>query len=64
MTTLVSSDDRDELRPHEAAALLGVPSREIYRLIDQHELAAYRRDQRIVIPRSAVEQLKAQRSPR
>ncbi len=63
MTTVVSSDDRDELRPHEAAAVLGVPSREIYRLIDEHELVAFRRDKRIVIPRSAVERLRAERSP-
>ncbi len=62
MTTVVSSDDRDELRPHEAAALLGVPSREIYRLIDTQELAAHRREQRIVIPRAAVERLLAERA--
>lgn len=50
------------LRPHEAAALLGVPSREVYRLLADKHLEAFRAGERLVIRRSSVDRLRSRRS--
>lgn len=52
----------DDVRPHEAAALLGIRASDIYRLLAAHELEAYRVGERLVIRRQSVERLRAQRS--
>ncbi|MGK2949055.1 MAG: helix-turn-helix domain-containing protein [Acidimicrobiales bacterium] len=53
------ADAADGLRPHEAAAQLGVPAREVYRLLAVHQLSAYRDGGRLVIRRESVERFRA-----
>ena len=60
--TSAGAGDAEGLRPHEAAILLGVPSREVYRLLSARELEAYRLGERLVIRRSSVERWQSQRS--
>lgn len=60
--TSAAVGDAEGLRPHEAAALLGVPSREVYRLLADNMLEAYRLEERLVIRRTSVDRLRSQRS--
>ncbi len=57
-----AESDEQGLRPHEAAALLGVRSREVYRLLADKKLEAYRLEERLVIRRTSVDRLRSQPS--
>ncbi len=49
------------VRPHEAAALLGMRPADVYRAIDARQLDACRDGNRLVISRASIERLNAQR---
>jgi len=51
----------EHVRPHEAAALLGMRAADVYRAIDARQLDACREGNRLVISRASIERLNAQR---
>lgn len=56
-------DSREWLKPIDVARLLGVPTREVYRLIDEGALVAYKFGRAIRLRTSDVDAYRRRRSP-
>ncbi|MDQ4069902.1 MAG: helix-turn-helix domain-containing protein [Actinomycetota bacterium] len=54
-------EEREWLKPAEVARLLGIPTRELYRLIDEGALPAYKFGRTIRLLASDVEEYQRQR---